>query len=104
MDVQFNKENNSLRAAVTGELSGEDASRWSGLVMDQMTDEVDEVVLNLAGVTYLTSTALRGIILLQKELDKRDGDLIIEDPQEAVMEILDLVGMASFLEIRKTSE
>ena len=72
MDVQFNKENNSL--------------------------------LNRAGVTYLTSTALRGIILLQKELDKRDGDLIIEDPQEAVMEILDLVGMASFLEIRKTSE
>lgn len=87
---------------ITGKLSGNDASAWYTMITDQLGDDVTEVVLNLAGVTYLTSTSLRNIILLQKEMNIRDGELILEDPQEMVMDILQLSGMTAFLDIRKT--
>ena len=102
MDVQIKREKNTLRAVIIGRLSGNDAYEWYNMVADQMGDEVEEVVLNLAGVSYITSAALRGIILIQKEMNMRDGELVVEDPQEMIMEVLRATGMAAFLDIRKT--
>lgn len=102
MDIKLDKQNHTLKAVITGQLSGNDAVTWYKTIIDQLDDDVTEVVLDLAGVTYLTSTSLRNIILLQKEMNKRDGDLILENPQEAVMDILKLSGMTAFLDIRKT--
>lgn len=102
MDIQLNKQNHTLKAVITGRLSGKDASAWYTMIIDQLGDDVTEIVLNLAGVTYLTSTSLRNIIMLQKEMNIRDGELILEDPQEMVMDILQLSGMTAFLDIRKT--
>lgn len=102
MDIQLNKQNHTLKAVITGKLSGNDATAWYTMILDQLGDDVTEVVLNLAGVTYLTSTTLRNIIMLQKEMNIRDGELILEDPQEMIMEILQLSGMTAFLDIRKT--
>lgn len=102
MDVKLYKENHTLTAVLTGQLSGNDAFSWYNVIADQLEDDVTRVVLNLDGVTYLTSASLRGVILLLKEMNLRDGELILEDPQDPVMEILELAGMAKFLDIRKT--
>ena len=102
MDVKLYKENHTLKAVLTGQLSGNDAFSWYNVIADQLEDDVTRVVLNLDGVTYLTSASLRGVILLLKEMNLRDGELVLEDPQDPVMEILELAGMAKFLDIRKT--
>ena len=103
MDVNINRLDHTLKVVITGRLSGDDAYKWYNSIMDALGDDVTEVIINLAGVNYLTSASLRGIILLQKEMDKRDGELVLEDPQEMIFEILDATGMTRFLDIRKTS-
>ena len=102
MDVQINRQDHILTAVITGRLSGEDAYKWYSMISDKLDDDVTEVVLDLSGVYYLTSASLRGITLLQKEMNKKDGELILIDLQDTVLEILEVTGMTAFLDIRKT--
>ena len=51
------------------------------------------VILDLAGVTFLDSSGLRGIIKATDALAKNDGRLLIEGATGATQRVLEITGM-----------
>jgi anti-anti-sigma factor len=68
--------------------------------------EKDEqkIALNLAKVTYLDSGALNVLIYSHNVLSKKDGVLVLIEPNEYVMDVLEVVGLNKLVTIYQTEE
>jgi anti-anti-sigma factor len=70
----------------------------------QLEKNVLRIALNLSQVTYLDSGALNVLIYSHNTLKKRDGLLVIIEPNEYVKDVLDVVGLNKLVKIYATEE
>lgn len=70
-------------------------------VINGVADRFDTLILNLEALDYTSSAGLRIIRNLQVKMDKKSGRLIIKNPKDSVMEVFEMTGFASFLEIKR---
>jgi anti-anti-sigma factor len=85
------------------DLAGRLDSRTAGDVGDRMDaigiGEARQVVLNLAGLDFVSSAGLRVILRLARLMQSRGGELQIGAPQPMVADVLQTSGFDSLLRI-----
>ena len=64
-------------------------------------DEVETVTLNLKDLEYISSSGLRVILALYKNLKSKGGNLIIVNVSNTIMELFSMTGMADYLDIEQ---
>ncbi len=64
-------------------------------------DEVETVTLNLKDLEYISSSGLRVILALYKNLKSKDGNLKIVNVSNTIMELFSMTGMADYLDIEQ---
>ena len=62
---------------------------------------VKEIVLDLAGLVYISSAGLRVLVATQKKMKAAAGKVVIRNLQTSVMEIFTVTGMDQVLTIEK---
>lgn len=65
---------------------------------------VIKIALNLCKVTYLDSGALNVLIYSHNALKKKDGVLVLIEPNEYVKDVLEVVGLDKLVKIYLTEE
>ena len=68
--------------------------------LKQNIDGIDELVIDLAKIDYISSAGLRVLLSAQKVMNKQ-GRMIIRNANEDVMEIFDVTGFVDILNIEK---
>jgi len=63
-----------------------------------MDDGRHNLVLNLKGVSYMSSAGLRVLVATLRKCKKSSGDLRITNPSDRVKEVLDLAGLDSMFQ------
>ena len=61
--------------------------------------ETSTLVLDLAALDYISSAGLRVLLVAQKEMNKKKGQLSLIHVNEAVMEVLEVTGFTDILTI-----
>ena len=51
------------------------------------------IVLDMSGVTYISSAGLRAMVALQREASKHRGSVVLAAPSERVQDVLKLAGL-----------
>lgn len=64
-------------------------------------DEVETVILNLKDLEYISSSGLRVILALYKNLKSKGGNLKIVNVSNTIMELFSMTGMADYLDIEQ---
>lgn len=64
-------------------------------------DEVETVTLNLKDLEYISSSGLRVILALYKNLKNKGGNLKIVNVSNTIMELFSMTGMADYLDIEQ---
>lgn len=64
-------------------------------------DEVETVTLNLKNLEYISSSGLRVILALYKNLKNKGGNLKIVNVSNTIMELFSMTGMADYLDIEQ---
>ncbi len=64
-------------------------------------DEVETVTLNLKNLEYISSSGLRVILALYKNLKSKGGNLKIVNVSNTIMELFSMTGMADYLDIKQ---
>ena len=70
-------------------------------VANELTAKFDKLIFNLSGLDYIASSGLRILRNCHVALNKKGGDFIIKSPKPAVIEVLEMTGFASFLNIQQ---
>lgn len=80
--------------ALSGHLTGSVTSRIYEQILTHIKGQRPNVILDLAGVTYLSSAALRVLLLLYRLVDKREGRLVLAGMRDEVYDILSITGFS----------
>lgn len=64
-------------------------------------DEVETVTLNLKNLEYISSSGLRVILALYKNLKSKGGNLKIVNVSNTIMELFSMTGMSDYLDIKQ---
>jgi anti-sigma B factor antagonist len=87
---------------IIGRLDGDSAPEM-GQLLDQAIDEGHrQLVLDLGSVDYMSSPGLREIVRVFKRAQQASGDLRVANPSDRVVEIMELAGLDTVLQIYQT--
>ncbi|MBK7895389.1 MAG: STAS domain-containing protein [Anaerolineaceae bacterium] len=84
---------------VTGRIDSSNAAEFEGGLKELTSNGRANLVLNLSGVTYMSSAGLRALVSTLKECKKRSGDMRLAAPSERVAEVLTLAGLDSLFQM-----
>lgn len=82
-----------------GRIDSSNANQFGESLSGIIDDGHLQLVLDLSGVDYMSSAGLREIVSAVKKLNKQKGDLRLAQPSPRVMEVLELTGLDSALQI-----
>ncbi len=97
MTVEKTLENGKLTVAPEGRLDTTTAPELEAEISDVL-DEVDELVMDLKGLDYLSSAGLRVLLAAQKRMNTH-GKMKVTNVNETIMEIFEVTGFTDILTI-----
>ena len=66
-------------------------------VFNQMAERFEKIVLNMAGLEYVSSAGLRTLKRLHMAMKKKNGNLVLTNVRKMVMEVFEMTGFAGLL-------
>ena len=66
-------------------------------VFNKMAERFKKIVLNMAGVEYVSSAGLRTLKRLHMAMKKKNGSLVLTNVRKMVMEVFEMTGFAGLL-------
>lgn len=100
MDINKTKSGNELNVKVAGRLDTNTAPELEQAIIAEV-DGLMAITLDLADLDYISSAGLRVVLMLHKTMASKKGTLTIKHPKEEVMEVFDMTGFSSFLNIEE---
>lgn len=105
MDVTTTSYENCTVVGAVGPLDRTTAPQLESVLEGLDSEDVCRVVIDLSGVSDMSSAGLRVIISAAKRFRRRDGgDLCLAAPSKRVVDVLDLAGLLPVLCVHGTRE
>lgn len=98
MNIVHAREGSTLTLALQGRLDTSTAPDLEAALASSL-DGVAALVLDFAGVDYLSSAGLRVLLSAQKRMTAAHGSLALRRVNAAVRDVLDITGFSDFLAI-----
>ena len=95
IDKQLN--GSELTLALTGRLDTTTAPELEAVIKENITG-VTNLVMDFAGLEYLSSAGLRVILSAQKTMNKQ-GEMVIRNVNETINEVFEITGFIDILTI-----
>lgn len=92
MELQFQKEEDTLYIQMSGRLDTMTSPEAETKIQAQLQEEVN-ITLDVKELEYISSAGLRLLLSLGNILLKRDGMLTIKNMNEEVYEVFEITGM-----------
>jgi anti-sigma B factor antagonist len=84
---------------VTGRVDGSNWSELDGAFRGLQNDGRYNIVVDLAGVEYMSSAGLRALVAALRESKNHKGDLRIANPSKRIADVLSLAGLDTVFSI-----
>lgn len=97
MTIDMKLNGTELTIALTGRLDTTTAPQLEAQ-MKPALNGVDALVLDFAGLDYLSSAGLRVLLAAQKQMNKQ-GSMVVRNVNETISEIFDVTGFCDILTI-----
>ena len=98
MEILKQVNDHELVLFLKGELNTSTAPELDSVVAKDLRN-IDKLVVDMADLVYLTSAGLRVLLVAQKVMAERKGQLIIRHVNSAIMEVFDITGFKNVLTI-----
>ena len=98
MNIEKNKEENKLTMYLSGRLDTNTAPEFKASA-DLDLDGVKVFEVDIKDLDYISSAGLRVLLIFHKQLKAIGGTFTLLHPKDEVMEVLDMTGFSSFLDI-----
>jgi anti-anti-sigma factor len=104
LEIEVESSEERTLVTLSGELDASTASFLYDKLSDLEVQDTHHVVLDLAKVTFMDSTALAVIVTEHKRLRHSDGTLTIFSPPSSVRRLFEITGLTTVLDIVPATE
>ena len=102
MEISSNLNNGNLVLKIQGRLDAFGSKELELHLQIQIHDDLLCVVIDMAGVNYLSSAGLRVLLMLQNKLKGRGGWVMLAGVQSYCLEVIELAGFGQLLRVFAT--
>ena len=99
MEARSEKKDGVVLLFVSGRVDAFGAQQMEGWARDALSDDDHDLVIDLAGSSYLSSGGIRVFNALKKEMKRRNGRLVLSSVGEYPKKVLDMAGFTSVFDI-----
>jgi anti-anti-sigma factor len=99
MEIQTTKDKDVLVVKVKGRIDAVTAPEFEKRLADLMAAGEKTILLNFAGLDYISSAGLRSILITAKQLKAKEGKLLFAELQSAVKDVFKISGFGSLFKI-----
>lgn len=85
---------------LSGEADLRSAGRLSELLASQLAAGVVRLLVDVSGLSFADSAAVRALVLAGRTLRERGGVLVLARPHPAVMRVLELLGADQVIQVQ----
>lgn len=96
MNIVKTVDGSKLNVALEGRLDTSSAPQLEAEL--KALDGVTELVIDMAGLEYLSSAGLRVLLAAQKTMNKQ-GSMVLHNVNETIMEVFEITGFVDILTI-----
>ena len=101
MEITKKKENNVCELGVIGRLDTTTAPQLEDALKELFAEEVNDLVLDLSNLDYVSSAGLRVLLFAQKSVSAAQGGMLIKNVKPEIMEVFDITGFTDILKIEQ---
>ncbi len=98
MNINVLQENGAAVLAPEGKIDHVTVSEFESKA-NELAKENDSLILDMAGVEYVSSAALRAILNINDTMEEKGG-LVLRNVNQKVMEIFRITGFSDYLIIK----
>jgi anti-anti-sigma factor len=99
MEIRVERDGDALVAITEGRVDGANAREFQDALQEAIDEKDRTVVLDLGGLTYISSAGLRVILLTARTLRGQDARLAVSALSEPIMEVFQLSGFDKIISI-----
>jgi len=103
MKIETKTENDIVIAAITGEVDGKTAPQAQAELMP-ITQKFRKIVLDMSGVTFLSSAGLRMMLLLFRQATAQNGKITLVGLSEEIKDTMEMTGFLKFFLVADSLE
>ncbi len=105
MNIQVTNRDNFTVVSIHGRIDTINAENFNTHLMHILDNEgVDHLVLDCAGLDYISSSGLRIFLVAQKKISAVQGKLLLSNLQPTIKEIFDISGFSTIFSIFPDTE
>ena len=100
MEIFKQQNGQELLLTLKGELNTTTSSQLEAVIKNDLKG-IDTLVIDMADLTYLTSAGLRVLLVAQKILNDKKGQMIIRHVNDSIMDVFAITGFDNILTIER---
>ena len=89
---------------LSGEADITTAAELNELIAGQLTEAAQQLTIDVAGLDFADTAAIRVLLVAARRLRQRGGDLVLLRPQRALARVLEILGADEVVDIRGETE
>ena len=98
METELMEVDNGAVLKLTGRLDTKTAKEASE-TFSKVGEQYDNVTLDMAGISYISSAGIRAIRNLYMILYRKGGKLAVTNPGDVVVQVFQMTGLASLFDL-----
>lgn len=102
MELIVAKEGNKTVIFLKGRLDALTAPEFDRQIQEALSNQQSDLLMNLAGLEYVSSAGLRSILALAKALKEKGRRLVLAEVTGVIKDVFEVSGFYSIFQIFKT--
>jgi len=103
MKINISEVDNISIVALQGELDGKSAPKMENQILPLVKPQC-KILLDMSGVSYISSIGLRALLLLYRETTGNQGSIVLSGLPEMIHDTMLITGFLDFFEAYDTVE
>ena len=99
MNVIITEQEGKTIAKIDGRIDTTNAKEFEAAVTPLISVNASDIVIDCAGLSYISSSGLRVFLIMQKSVNARKAKLALSNLSPAILEIFKVTGFASIFTI-----
>jgi len=100
MEVKITNQAGKMLAAIKGRIDTSTADQFQKEIAPLMQGDNPDIEMDCSGLEYTSSQGLRLLLILQKSVMARKGNLVLKGMQPMVREVFDITGFSNIFNIQ----
>ena len=97
MEIKQELNNNELVVTLKGEINSSTAPELEEALKNSL-ENIKRLVFDFTELSYISSAGLRVLLVAKKTIDKNDGQMVVRNPNESIMDVFEITGFKNILD------